>query len=183
MSRFGLRSNLPNLQCGIKLAIQCPDPYLGCRPENCPKTMDRYSPPSYICAAQRAKLRVYRGRCTAAADVNHQLFTSVWWSPGWSYMKQHTHTRTRSHRQRTHRGASGIGSSLACGGIKYDMRLAGTVRLPQSRGVLRRLQSRSAWHCLVPVQHRPTEYWSASPPPPPPLSLWRRACLRTSAAW
>ena len=84
-------------------------------------------------------------------------------------MKQHTHTRTRSHRQRTHRGASGIGSSLACGGIKYDMRLAGTVRLPQSRGVLRRLQSRSAWHCLVPVQHRPTEYWSASPPPPPPL--------------
>ena len=45
-------------------------------------------------------------------------------------MKQHTHTRTRSHRQRTHRGASGIGSSLACGGIKYDMRLAGTVTSP-----------------------------------------------------
>ena len=46
------------------------------------------------------------------------------------------------------------------------------LRLPQSRSVLRRPQSRSAWHCLVPVQHRPTEYWSASPPPPSPLRLF-----------
>ena len=36
------------LASGIKLATQCPDPYLGCRPENSQKTKDLYSSPSYI---------------------------------------------------------------------------------------------------------------------------------------
>ena len=33
---------------GIKLTIKCPDPYLGCRPENTQKTEAGYSSPSYI---------------------------------------------------------------------------------------------------------------------------------------
>lgn len=99
-------------------------------------------------------------------------------------MKQHTHTRTRSHRQRTHRGASGIGSSLACGGIKYDMRLAGTVTSPT---VSQCAASAAVSLCLALLgassapPHRILERLAAAAAAA--ASLWRRACLRTSAAW
>eukprot|EP00964_Phaeocystis_antarctica_P126170 scaffold89885_cov66-Phaeocystis_antarctica.AAC.5 len=127
-------------------------------------------------AAPRAKLCACAGGGAAAAD----LFTSA----SRSYMKQHTHKRTRSHRQRTHRGASGIGSSLACGAIKYDMRLAGAVTSPT---VSQYAASAAVSLCLALL--------GASPAPPhrrlerlaaaaaASASLWRRACLLTSAAW